>query len=323
MANAQYKQQARLSLLLLLSEMPNFIVVFSLAVSTGSLVVFMDLIDSTGNLLRALFMFILAKKLTKNLSYYYNYGVGKLEALSSICLDIVMLLSIASMVGLAVRDIIFPRIESASIGFAVLFKVFCVAGDTYMYVKQRQICKKTQSLVIKAELTMRIKNLVFDASTFLAVLLIFLFRRSRFIMYFSPTVCILLGIWLTVGIIQRMRKATREILDKTANEETHNIILRALHRNKELYETFHGVYSRISGGVIFIDLRLGFSDSTTFLQIQELIDRVYEIVKEDIPHCRISVQITNSGALYGETQNENFSYEKPKSIKEKVFSLIK
>lgn len=294
-SQSSYQKQERLSFMLFLSEVPNFIIVVALAITSKSLVVFMDLIDSTGNLLRALFMFLLSHKLRKDLRYEYNYGVGKVEALSSLCCDCLLLFSIASMFFFAVQDIITPQQPSETLGFAVIFKFFCVAGDAYMFFRQRKICVDNKdNLVFKSELSMRIKNLAFDSTTLIAIFLIYILRDFRPAWYFSPVVCILLAIYLTVGIIIRIRQAIREMLDKTADENVQKTVLQALTANYDAYDSFESVHSHVSGGTVYIDLGLKFRDETPYSEICVFVDRIYDAVKQKISDCRVSVQIVNT-----------------------------
>lgn len=288
-----YKSQEMLAFLLVLGELPNFIMVVILAITTKSLVVFMDLIDSTGNLLRAFFVLILSHKLKKDLHYKYNYGIGKVEAMSSLCCDSVMLISIACMMFAAVRDIITPQQPADTLGFAVIFKVFCVAGDAFMFFKQRKICQKEpENLMFRAELSLRIKNLAFDSSTFAALLLIYLLRNVFApIVYFSPVVCIILAVYLSIGIVKRIRQSINEILDKTADEDVQKVILKSLTKNYDSYEFFNGVRSRTSGGKLFADIDIVFRDDMTYAEICEFVSNIQSDVRASYDGSHISVNI--------------------------------
>ena len=79
-----YKKQQTLSFVQLLSEAPAFIVTLISAIFANTMLLFVDLMDSFGNLLRAALVTILSKKLSKDLRYEYNYGIGKIEAMVSL-----------------------------------------------------------------------------------------------------------------------------------------------------------------------------------------------------------------------------------------------
>lgn len=71
---SNYKKQQNLSFAQLLTELPSFIAVLVSLILSKTILVFVDLLDSLGNVLRAAMVMLLSKKLTKDLRYEYNYG---------------------------------------------------------------------------------------------------------------------------------------------------------------------------------------------------------------------------------------------------------
>ena len=209
-----YKQQQNLSIAQILAEVPSFVAVLVSAILSRNLLVYIDLLDSSMYLVSLLLVVTLSKKLTKDLRYEYNYGVGKIEALVSLALDFLLLMSVGLMIFFAITDLIDPQQPSKTIGIAVLFKVICVALDFVVFWKQYRLCKQSNSFLLKSELSVRIKSLVFDLISFLALLLVYLFRDNRFIWYFSSIFCIALSIYLITTVVLRMRVAVKEVLDK-------------------------------------------------------------------------------------------------------------
>ena len=293
MEKKHYRRQAEISIFLLFGEVPNCIIVFFLALSTRSLIVYADLIDSLSLLLRTFCMLILSKKLRKDLKFEYNYGVGKIEALVSLALDFLLLLSVGFMIFFAVTDLVDPQQPSETIGIAVLFKVLCVALDFVVFWKQYRLCKQSDSFILKSELSVRIKSLVFDLISFFALLFVYLFRDNRFIWYFSSIFCIGLSVYLITTVVLRMRVAVKEVLDKTADENIQKAVLKTITANYDKYDEFKGIKSRVAGGVIFIELELGFDDKTTVVEVQQLVNDIHELLKEEIPECKVSVNIEN------------------------------
>ena len=75
---ASYQRQMRMSLMAFLIELPNFIAMAVSAVVSSSVLVWTDLMDSLGNVLGTGIVALLSRKLSRNLKYEYNYGIGKL-----------------------------------------------------------------------------------------------------------------------------------------------------------------------------------------------------------------------------------------------------
>ncbi|MBQ2377458.1 MAG: hypothetical protein II297_03545 [Clostridia bacterium] len=79
-----YKQQQNLSFAQLLAELPSFAAVLVSALLSRNLLVYIDLLDSSMYLVSLVLIVVLSRKLTKDLRYEYNYGVGKIEAIASL-----------------------------------------------------------------------------------------------------------------------------------------------------------------------------------------------------------------------------------------------
>lgn len=60
--NDSYKSQQRVSFISFLAELPNFIAVTISAIISGSLIVWMDFVDSLGNVLNSGFVALLSKE---------------------------------------------------------------------------------------------------------------------------------------------------------------------------------------------------------------------------------------------------------------------
>ena len=45
--------------------------------------------------------------------------------------------------------------------------------------------------------------------------------------------------------------------------------------------------------MVFIELELGFDDNTTVVEVQQLVNDIHELLKDEIPECKVSVNIEN------------------------------
>ncbi|MEG2175207.1 MAG: cation transporter, partial [Oscillospiraceae bacterium] len=104
-----YKEQQGVRIIKLMGELPNFICLAIAAFVSKSILIWVDLIDSLNVMLRTVFVFILSGKLKKNLSYQYNYGTGKMEAIASLCCDMLLLMNLAIATIVAVNKIMYPQ----------------------------------------------------------------------------------------------------------------------------------------------------------------------------------------------------------------------
>ncbi|MCQ2478566.1 MAG: cation transporter [Clostridia bacterium] len=302
--NNGYDRQFKLSVLNLLGELPNFFALLFSAISTRAVLVFVDLIDTSGNVLRNLLVVYISKRLKKDLRYQYNYGIGKIEAMSSMICDFVMVLSLVLMLGFAIKDLIFPRPIGSFLLFVVFVKVLNVLGDAFVFWRQRKICRSSDSLVMKSAHSVALKNLVFDLTSLSALILIQLFGDKKIFWYLSPVVSLALGGYLLYNTVKRLNKTVGIILDKSADEDVQISILQTLTSHYEKYEHVINVQSRVSGGVVYVDLNLGFAPDMTYSQMKEIADTFAAELTKSIPKCEVSLRILgNSNTNESEENN--------------------
>ena len=289
-----YKSQLKLSTLNLLGELPNFIALLISAITTKAVLVFVDLIDTAGNVFRNILVVLISWKLRKDLKYAYNYGIGKIEALAAMICDTVMILSLVVMMGFAIADIISPRAAEGAMLFVVCVKALNVLGDIYSYVNQLKICKKSDSLVFKASLSVALKNLIFDITSFTAIILIWVFGDHRIIWYLSPVVSLALGGYLLFTTAKRITSTVKILLDKSADEDIQMVILSALTGHYDEYTNVKSVRSRMNGSTAIIDLELEFKPEVTYKEMKKIADEFAEAITKKIDNCEVSLKISGT-----------------------------
>ena len=104
-----YEKQQNLSIAQLLAELPNFVAVVVSAILSRNLLVYIDLLDSSMYLISLGLTIFLSRKLTKDLRFEYNYGVGKVEAISSLLCDGMGFFGLLITIGFSVQAIIVPE----------------------------------------------------------------------------------------------------------------------------------------------------------------------------------------------------------------------
>ena len=284
-----YKQQQNLSIAQILAEVPSFVAVLVSAIFSRNLLVFIDLFDSFMYLISLSLVVVLSKKLTKDLRYEYNYGVGKIEAISSLLCDGIAFVGLLFVLGLSVHEIIFPEQPSDLVIAVVGLKVINVSFDTVFFVKQRKIIKIHNSAISKANYAESLSALLFDSVSLVSLFVIWLLRDNPIGVYISPVVSIFVAIYLMFGYVQRTRQALIELTDKTLPEEEQIKILNILTRYYDSYSQFHSINSHKSGDITRIDLHLSFEENTTFEEILTLKKQMQNEFDSQFGNCNVSI----------------------------------
>lgn len=284
-----YKKQQNLAFAQFLAETPSFIAVLVSAILSRTVLVFVDLLDSVGNLSRAAFVTILSRKLTKDLRYKYNYGVGKIEAMASLVCDGIVFFGLLATLGLSVYSIIHPEQPSDLVIAVVGLKVVNVAFDVAFYAKQRKILKVHRSAISKTNCAAALAALLFDSVTLVSLLFMWLLRDNTIGGYISPVVSIFIAIYLMFGCIKRTKASLEELTDKTLPEEMQIKILNILLKFYDGYSQVRSINSRKNGDTMQIDLHLSFENSTCYEEIVNINKRMQDEFDKEIGHCTVNI----------------------------------
>ena len=109
MQQEAYKRQQRITGLQLLSELPNFVLVLLSAIVSHSLIVWLDFVDTLGNLLSEVIVTVQSRRMSRDLRYEYNYGVGKVEALTAFFTGAIELSGLLCIAVVSVTQIVSPQ----------------------------------------------------------------------------------------------------------------------------------------------------------------------------------------------------------------------
>ena len=289
-----YKQQQNLSIAQLLAELPSFVAVLVSALLSRNLLVYIDLLDSSMYLVSLVLIVILSKKLTKDLRYEYNYGVGKIEAIASLLCDSMGFLGLLITLGFSVQAIILPEQPSDLVIAVVGLKIINVAFDTAFFVKQRKITKIHNSAISKSNYAEALSALLFDSVALVSLFAMWLLRANPIGGYIAPVVSIFVAIYLMIGYVKRIRQALTELTDKTLPEEEQMKILNILTHYYDSYSQFHSINSHKSGDVTRIDIHLSFDKDTRVEEVVRLQKQMQNEIANQIDNCIVNIIVENS-----------------------------
>ena len=284
-----YKQQQNLSSAQLVAELPSFAAVLVSAILSRNLLVYVDLLDSSMYLISLVLIVVLSKKLTKDLRYEYNYGIGKIEAISSMLCDGMGFLGLMFTLALSIQGIIHPEQPSDLVIAVVGLKVINVSFDTAFFVKQRKITKLHNSAISRSNCAEALSALLFDSVALVSLFVMWVLRDKLVGAYISPVVSIFVVIYLMFGYVRRIRQALNELTDRTLPEEEQMEILRVMTRFYSSYTQVHSINSHKSGDLTRIDIHLSFEKDTRVEDILGLKKQMQSELEEKFGNCVVNI----------------------------------
>lgn len=289
-----YKKQQRLSFLEFLTEFPGFITMLISAIVSKSLLCVVDLFDGLGCVLRTAMITLLSRKLSKDLRYEYNYGVGKIEAISSLLCNAIVFCGLSITVGLSIYSIISPSRPSDLLIAVVGIKAINVSFDMFFFVKQHKIIKTHNTAIVKTNYAASIANLIFDSVTLVSLLTIWLLRDSQIGLYMSPILSGIVAIYLIIACFKRIKSSLDELTDKTLPEEQQIKILNTLNKFFNSYSQLYSINSHRNGTITQVDLHLSFDNETTFEQIIDLKNKLQIELNQKMDNCSVNIIVENN-----------------------------
>lgn len=262
---------------------------FFMAFLSGSLFLLMDALASLNSVAFSGTMLYTCRRLAKDESYDYDYGLGKYEALSSFLCTLLLLFSTLFVSTLAIWHIFAPQpIETLTFA-ALIYKTGVLLLDAFLYFKHRLLSKEQNSHVFETTQHALLKHLLFDICAITVLLLSFIFRDFPFALYIQPIACLALATYLFITYLPTLKKASADLLDKTLTEDIQLQITTLLAKYIDKYDEFYGVRTRQVGSRLYIDLLVNYAPNRSGSEIRTLSQELATAVQQQILHSVVSI----------------------------------
>ena len=292
MTNDQtYKKQQKISSISFAIDIPNLIAVLTSAIVSNSILTWLDFVDSLGGFISDTFVVFQSRKLSRNLMFEYNYGVGKLEAITTFLTQSIQTGGLLCVLFVSILELFDPSQPSDALIYVLILKTVNIILDSLLLFGQYRINKEHHSAVTESELNSFIGSLLFDCATFASILIVWLLRNNKLTWYISPILSILIGLYLLSRCLKHIKRAIYELTDKTLPEAEQLKILKAIVKLDNLYLSFGSINSRYNGNDLEIDVNVKFNPDCTYTQMEEFRTKLQEELDKEIDNCRVALCI--------------------------------
>ncbi len=285
----EFIRQQKIALLLVLWRLPEFITSFIAATASGSTVVWLEFIENASILIPGVMLLILAGKLNRNLKYMFNYGTGKVEAITALSIEIFDIAGRFCVTFFAVKALIKTSEEEHNLEFALLVSIIGLLIDLLILNKQKKVLEGSHSKMFHTAYVSAQKEFFFDAASIVTLLVTIAFKNSSWIRYFSPVVCLIIVVPFFFIVIHHLKESLEELIDRTLDEESQLKIIKVLNEFFDCYEEFGAIRSRISGGEKYIDIELAFNADMEYRKVQETAKKIRERIQEELGQSRVNL----------------------------------
>lgn len=289
--NKEFSKEKNLAFLVTVWKLPQCTAAFISALASGSMIMWMEFVEKISILIPCILLMVMSIKLNRNLKFRFNYGTGKVEAITALSCEMFDLAGLLCVIYFSIRDFSNPAHESNS----AIAVILCVAGlalDVFILIGQRKLLHAGHSRMIHTAFLSAQKEFFFDTVAFAALLLEMILKNIQKASYFSPIACLLLAVPFAYVIIHHINGAVMELADLTIDEECQLKILKILNEYYEEYEDYGEIYSRKSGGVSYIDIELNFPDDTGYGKVRSTVSKIKKEIEEEIKDSSVNFIIS-------------------------------
>ena len=264
-----------------------------LEIMSRSLLLLAGAVGAVSLLIQAWIVYSISKKLTKNKSYEYDYGMGKFESFGGLIANLFMLIGLIAVLCTSIIGFFNPVKPSDILLWAIIVTAICTLINVGLFLKQRKINKIAHSKLIEAEDHVLRKNILFGSISLVAIAVVYIFRGVPLVVYFEPALCLVFSVVMIIKLVHPIKQCAYDLLDKTLDEDIQLKIMKALAAGNDQYETFRTVRTRSSGQTVYIDLLIGFKNDKTYEEINTALKQLETLITAEIPNCVVSIVLTN------------------------------
>lgn len=270
------------------------------AVLSGSIVLFADAVKCGNEIIATFFAYLTIRKMAKGGAGVYDYGMGKLETITSVVTGGVMFISLAIVFMVALYRVAFPaELVHDGVLLGVVLMVIGVSMNSWLWLKNYQLNKKEPSPIMDSQWRLFRAKAFSDFSVLVALIASMELSAYSWSLYIDPLASFVIAGFLLFSGYRVITSSLPDLLDKTLDEELQMVIVRHLAAFFDDYSALHGVRSRRSGSNIYIEILLEFDGEKKMCEVQEIINRIKTSLEAHIPKSSVSVVPTSTAVCKG------------------------
>jgi ferrous-iron efflux pump FieF len=233
------------------------------------------------------------QRVRRGADHEFQYGVGKLEHLSSLFVGVLMITCLVIIVVNATRNVLHPsHIGGLGVWISIAAQSVFAVINGRLYWRTDRVAKAESSPVMASQARLLLSRFVANAFILIALVLSMAFQSYPWAVYIDPLASLVIAAFIFFSASGLFASSINDLLDRALEEKSQIIILRELVRFFADYEQIHGIRTRRSGSQVFIEVFLEFAPEKTVAQVQPVMDNLSECLEKSIPGSRVAVVMT-------------------------------
>ncbi len=264
------------------------------AILSGSIVLFADAVKCANEIIATFFAYLTIRKMAKGGAGAYDYGMGKLETMTSIITGGVMFISLIIVFGVALYRVASPaELVHDGVSLGIILMVIGVSMNSWLWLKNYRFNQKEPSPIMDSQWRLFRAKAFSDFTVLVSLVASLELSAYSWSLYIDPLASFVIAGFLLFSGYRVITSSLPDLLDKTLDEELQMVIVRHLAVFFNDYTALHGVRSRRSGSNVYIEIFLEFDGDKKMSDVQAVINRIKVSLEFHIPNSSVSVVPTS------------------------------
>jgi cation diffusion facilitator family transporter len=261
-------------------------------IAANSAVILADFFKTLLEFIAVLLAWLAIRRIQRGANHEFDYGVGKLENLSSLAVAILMVSCLFVIAINAIRNLLHPS-EIAGIGvwISLVSQVLYGVINMRLCLRSRRLAREQNSPLMASQAGLFYTKVFGNGFILVSLALSLLLHGVPWVHYVDPIASLMIAGSILLAALGIFKASTLDLLDRTLEENTQIVILRALAHHFDCYEELHEIRSRRSGSHVFVEIILGFSAAQSAAEVQAAARRLKAELEHEIQGSRVTIGI--------------------------------
>jgi cation diffusion facilitator family transporter len=267
-------------------------------VASQSSVILADFLKTALEFVAVLLAWLAIRRITRGAGATYDYGIGKLENLSSLAVAALMIFVFLVIVGNAIRNLILPsHIGGTGVYISLVLQVVYAGINGVLWKRAQQAVSTENSPIMAAQAKLFLTKLIGNVFIFGSLAGSLALADYEWSLYIDPIASLVIAGSILMSALGVLTSSCYDLLDGTLEETDQLKITRELVINFDRYDMLYGVRSRRSGNHTFIDIFLDFDPDKRLGDVQREMDVIRKSVAAHFPNSVVTIIIGPQDAI--------------------------
>lgn len=259
-------------------------------VAASSSVLLADCLKTTLEFVAVLLSWMALRRIRRGSKGSFDYGLDKLENLSSLFVGLLMM-AVLCVIGVnAVLNLLHPsHISGPGLYVSIAAQVAYAFINSWLWIKNRRLNARSASPILESQVRLFFTKAVANVFILVSLVSSILLTDFWWAVYIDPFASLAIAASILLPAMGTFSSSVNDLLDRTIEESQKLLILRELGPFIGQFSDLHGIRSRKAGSYLFIDILLEFEPEQTIGQVQGIIDQLQRNIEQAIPSSRVTI----------------------------------